>query len=57
MNTKFDSGDKVWVIATIRKAEQVGEKIFYTIDESEYIVPESLCRKCSEEDSSTLKEI
>lgn len=56
MQTKFNSGDKVWVPATIRKAEEVKGKIYYTIDESEYIVPEDICQKCSDEDNDALTE-
>lgn len=56
MVTKYNSGDKIWVMATVRKAEQVKDKIYYTIDESEYIVPEDIVKKCTEEEISALKE-
>ena len=56
MITKYNSGDKVWIMATVRKAEQIKDKIYYTIDESEYVVPEDIMKKCSEEEISALKE-
>lgn len=56
MVTKYDTGDKIWVMATVKSAEKVKDKIYYTINESKYVVPEEICRKCSEEEISALRE-
>lgn len=56
MKTKYDTNDKVWIMATIRKAEKVKDRIYYTIDESEYVVPEELCKECTDEEISALAE-
>lgn len=56
MQTKYDTNEKVWVIGTIRSAHQYNGKIYYSIDESERLVPEDICKRCTEEEKSALKE-
>lgn len=55
MVTKFDTNDKIWIMATVRGAQQYDGKIYYTIDGSDLLIPEDICRECSEEDISALR--
>lgn len=56
MITKFDTNDKVWIMASVKNAMKVNDKIYYGIKESDYVVPEYLCKKCTDEEISALEE-
>lgn len=44
MNTKFDTGDKVIVTATIKTARTYNGKIYYEVKETGDLIPEEICK-------------
>ncbi|MBR4667778.1 MAG: hypothetical protein IKO76_03380 [Butyrivibrio sp.] len=56
MVTKYNTNDKVWIMASIKSAMEVDGKIYYEVNESEYIVPEAICKKCEDKEIDALRE-